>query len=464
MAAITDPQALAVGRAMAREDFYFFVRWMHLQTRKMRWLRARHHAVICNALMRVYRCELKRLIINIPPRYSKTELAVIYFIAWAIGKAPDSEFIHASYSATLAANNTSRIRDIVQSEEYRAIFPEMVLKMDSQAKDHWKTTDGGVVYATGADGTITGFGAGKVRDGFGGILSIDDPTSANDAHSEVMLKKAITWYQNAAESRLNNPQVTAVVLIMQRINEMDLAGWLKDGGTGEDWEVISLPALQDDGSALWPEKHTVEDLKRMQMTKPMAFASQYQQQPSPIEGAIFQPDKIETWTAIPAGTEFIRAWDLASTQDDGDWTAGLKLGKMPDGRFMIADVARFQGRPETVEAGIKNAAGRDGHGVTVGLPQDPGQAGKAQIAYLTKQLAGYTVKSSPESGDKITRAEPFASQVNVGNVVMLRAPWNDALIAELRVFPNGKFDDQVDAASRAFNALVEAGDWSFTSI
>ena len=158
-------------------------------------------------------------------------------------------------------------------------------------------------------------------------------------------------------------------------------------------------------------------------------------------------------SAIPAGSQFVRAWDLAASVDTGDWTAGIKLGLTQSGRWIIADVIRLQGSAETVESAIVNGAKRDGTSCSIKLPQDPGQAGKAQVAYLTKQLSGFSVSSAPVTGNKVVRAEPFASQVNVGNVMMLKAPWNDALISELRVFPNGKNDDQVDALSDAFSSL-----------
>lgn len=422
---------------------------MFLKRRGYPWLRGPHHKQICNALMRVFRGECKRLIINVAPRYSKTELAVVNFISWALGKCPDAEFIHTSYSGRLAANNAWQAREMVQHEEYRAIFPEVKLRTDSQAKDEWRTTEGGCVYAVGAGGSITGYGAGKHRPGFGGAIIIDDPHKADEARSEVIRKSVIEWFQNTLESRKNSPD-TPIILIMQRLHEEDLAGWLLNGGNGEKWELINLKTLQDDGTALWPDKHSPDDLRRMQKAAPYTFSGQYQQEPCPPEGNIFKPGMIPVVDAIPAGTQFVRAWDLAATDNDGDWTAGGKLGQCPDGRYIIADMECFQGGPHEVEATIKNTAGRDGRNARIRIPQDPGQAGKAQVAYFTRMLSGYTVKALPVTGDKVTRAEPFASQVNVGNVMMLRAPWNDKLIAEMRVFPNGAHDDQVDALADAF--------------
>lgn len=440
----------------AREDLYDYTRWMFLQRKGFVWQKATHHRIVCDALMRVYRGECKRLIVNIPPRYSKTEL-VNNFVSWSTGKAPDSEFILTSYSAQLASNNSWQIRESVQNPAYREIFPEVALRADSAAKHEWRTTQGGLVYAAGAGGTITGYGAGKHRPGFGGAIIIDDPHKADEARSDVIRQGVIEWFQTTLESRKNDPENTPIILIMQRLHEKDLAGWLIDGGNGEEWEVVSLPALREDGTALWPEKHTVDRLRMMQQAAPYTFAGQYQQRPSPPEGNIFKPDRIEVVEAIPEGTRFVRGWDFAASIEeigkDPDYTVGGKLGVTPSGRLIIADVARLRGGPETVEAALVNTAKRDGSGVRVRIPQDPGQAGKAQAANFTKLLAGFGVTAKPVSGDKITRAEPLAAQVNVGNVMMLRAEWNDPLIAEMRVFPNGAHDDQVDALSDAFDEL-----------
>ncbi|MFA6213562.1 MAG: phage terminase large subunit [Candidatus Obscuribacterales bacterium] len=445
---------LVAGSVLADEDFYTFSRWMFLHQRGYKWVKAEHHKTICDALMRVYRGECKRLIINIPPRYSKTQLCVVNFMAWTLGHYPDSEFIHTSYSGRLATGNSWQTREMVQHEAYQRIFPSVLLREDSQAKDEWRTTAGGCVYAVGAGGTITGYGAGKHRDGFGGALILDDPHKADEARSDVMRQNVIDWFQNTLESRKNSPN-TPIILIMQRLHEHDLSGWLLDGGNGETWEHVCMPALRDDGTALWPAKHDADELRRMMDSSPYTFAGQYQQRPAPPEGNLFKPDNIPLVDALPEYMHYVRAWDLASTAGGGDWTVGFKLGIDYEGnRITIADIVRLRGSPEDVERAIKNTAARDGLNVVIHLPQDPGQAGKSQIAYLTKQLIGFTIQSATVSGDKITRAEPFASQCNVGNVSMLKAPWNDALINEMRMFPNSANDDQIDAGSLAFQAIT----------
>ncbi len=454
-----EPRELVALEEASRESLMAFVALMFWRRRGYAWSLARHHLKICEALERVFRGEVRRLVINCPPRYSKTELAVVNFIAWALGRVPDAEFIHASYSATLAASNSAAVRALVQHEGYRSIFPSIALQ--DEARSHWTTTAGGVMYAAGAGGTITGFGAGKGRDGFGGAIIIDDPHKPDEARSEVIRKGVIDWFQNTLESRKNDPARTPIILIMQRLHESDLAGWLLVGGNGEPWEHVCLEAIQPDGTALWPEKHDLKELRRMEQASPYVFAGQYQQRPAPAEGGLFRPDRIQVIEALPAlPIKWVRGWDLASTTD-GDWTCGGKIGHLPDGRFVIADMVRVREGPDDRDAVIYATATRDGMGTTIDIPQDPGQAGKTQVSYLTRMLAGLNVQSSPETGDKVTRAEPFAAQVNVGNVLMLRGAWNDALLDEMRMFPNGTFDDQVDCLSRGFAALVNARSFLF---
>lgn len=441
----------------AREDLYDFSRWMFLRRKGYQWQRARQHAIICGALMRVYRGECKRLIINVPPRYSKTELAVVNFIAWSLGKVPDAEFIHASYSGTLAINNSAAVRSVVLHEAYAEIFPDAQLASD--AKAHWTTTAGGVMYATGTGGTITGFGAGKHRPGFAGAIILDDPHKADEARSDVMRQGVIDWFQNTLESRKNSPD-TPIIVIMQRLHEKDLSGWLlgekpgvEPGGNGEVWEHVCIPVWNEDGTPLWPEKHSAEVLMAMEGASPYVFAGQYRQRPSPPSGGVIKPDMLQVVDALPVGPiEWCRGWDLASTVG-GDYTAGVKFGRLADGRYVIADVVEERMVSDQRDALMRAVADKDR--CKQSIPQDPGQAGKSQVLAMAKLLAGHILHFSLESGDKTTRADPMASQINAGNVLVLRAPWNQKFFDQCRTFPFGSFDDKVDAASRAFNALLK---------
>ena len=179
------------------------------------------------------------------------------------------------------------------------------------------------------------------------------------------------------------------------------------------------------------------------------------------DGGVFTPEMITIVEVAEAGTQWVRGWDLAGTEVDlkkpnvdPDWTAGPLLGRQPSGRFIIGDVKRIRGMPHTVEKFLKTTMVNDGPAVLHSIPQDPGQAGKFQVKYFAGAFAGHRLHFSPETGDKVTRAEPFASQVNAGNVDMIRGAWNDSYTLELGAFPNGDFDDQVDGSSRGFEQLL----------
>lgn len=412
-----------------------------------------HQDEICRHLERVVIGDIRRLIINIPPRSGKTEFAVRCFIAWCMGNWPHSEFIHASYAKRLAAANTYAVRAIMQHEVYREIFDHTELMVDSKARDEFRTAQGGIVYATGNEGTITGYGAGSISEEFGGAIVIDDPAKPDEAESDVIREGVLEWFQNTIESRKNHPD-TPIIIIAQRLHERDLPGWLLDGGNGEHWDLLKIPARADDGTSFWPEQFPPAMLDRLEAANPYVFAGQYQQEPAPRSGGAFQPSAIEIVDALPAGLRFVRGWDLAATKDAGDWTACVLLAVDGDGRTWIAHADRIRGGPDAVERMLVNTAKADGPSVRQSIPQDPGQAGVAQKAYLSRKLAGCTFEFSVESGDKATRASPVAAQVNVGNVRMLRGPWVEWLRHEMRAFPKGANDDGIDALARAYNTAT----------
>lgn len=451
-----DAEELLALQTKCKTDFYFFSRCMFFERKNFKWMHNWHHRFICDKLMAVFRGEITRLIINIPPRYSKTELVVVNFVAWCMGQVPDCEFIYTTYSADLAHNYNAQARDLIKTEAYQRIFPSVKVSVDKDAKGHWGTTDGGVCYSAGVGGTMTGYGAGKMREQFGGAILLDDPHKASEARSKKRRENVHNWFAETLKTRLNDPKRTPMIIIMQRLHEDDLTGWLLAGNDDDEWEHVKLPALQPDGTALWEAKHNVQQLKAMEKAKPYMFAGQMQQEPTPGDGGEFDTSMLEIVDALPAtAKKCCRGWDLAASLEAGDYTAGVKIYDGGDGYFYVADVERGQWDSATVRATIKLNAEMDGKLTAIRLPQDPGQAGKAQAKSFTQLLAGYNVTCAPVSGDKIVRSEPFSAQVNAGNVRLLRGEWNKEFKDELKYFPLGTNDDQVDAAADAFNHLFD---------
>jgi predicted phage terminase large subunit-like protein len=330
------------------------------------------------------------------------------------------------------------------------------LKADARAAGRFVTELGGEYFAIGAQGAVTGRRAD--------LVLVDDPIrSFADAESFSAREHLWEWFRSELVTRLK-PR-GRIVLVMTRWHCDDLAGRLIEHG---GWSVLRLPALaeMDDplgrevGAALWPEwEDRPALLEKRALLGERHFSALFQQAPLRAGGQMFDPRQLQVVDVVPEGVA-VRGWDLAATaagKGDPDWTVGVKLVRDAGGRLFIDDVVRFRAVPSAVFERIRAVAVADGKAVTVDLPQDPGQAGKSQIMYLTQYLAGYRVVSSRETGEKSTRAEGLSSQVNNGLVSMRRAGWNMAFMDELASFPGGGKDDQVDAFTRAFVFLISQG-------
>lgn len=426
---------------------------------------AQHHALILQAMEEVSQTPHGRLMIFAPPGSAKSSYASVVFPSRFLGARPNRRLILASYGDELARKMGRRTRSIVRQSRYTGIFGAR-LTTESQAAQSFSLTNGSEYMATGILSGVTG----NRGDG----LIIDDPVKGRkEADSQVI--RDTTWgeYQDSLKTRL--VPGGWIVLIQTRWHQDDLAGrilpenWKGESGLikcrdGASWRVLCLQALcetesdplgRKQGEYLWPEWFDRQHWAQFE-NLPITWASLYQQIPAPLEGGLFKPQNLQIIDALPiGGVRWVRGWDLASVAEGGDWTVGGKLGQLPDGRFVIADVVRDQLGPDERDALIYGTARLDGVETKISLPQDPGQAGKTQVLYLTRQLAGFNVHSSPESGSKIVRAEPFAAQVNAGNVLMVRGGWNERLVDEMRMFPQPP-DDQIDALSRAFAAFIPA--------
>lgn len=406
-----------------------------------------HHVTMSETLMRVFRGEITRLIINIPPRYTKTELAVVNFMAWTLGLAPDCEFIHISYSKRLAANNAYNARALVKSEAYQEIFPDVKLMEDSKARDEWRTQQGGVVYATGSDGTITGYGAGKLRAGFGGAIIIDDPHKAAEAESATQRQNVIEFYKSTVESRCNSAH-TPIIVIMQRLHHNDLVGWLLDGGSGDPWEILKMPAIDEQGNALWSFKHTIERLKLMQASNPYQFAGQYLQEPTPRDGGMIKSAWLEgtRYKTLPAEKiRIVQSWDTAykaaQINDPSACTTWLQTAN----RYYLIESFVMRGEYPAVKRTMLSKYQQFQPDVVLIEDKASGQS----LIQELRQTRITVIAIKPE-GDKETRLNAVSTEFEAGKVWLPEsASWLPAYEAELFAFPKAKHDDQVDSTSQA---------------
>jgi predicted phage terminase large subunit-like protein len=414
---------------------------------------APHHALLLDRLQAVADGGCDRLMVLMPPGSAKSTYASVIFPAWWLMRHPRANVVAACHTESLAAHFGRRVRAVLV--EHGGDDPG--LARDDRAAGRFATTAGGNYFATGVRGPLMGRRAD--------LIVIDDPIKSQaEADSGATRDALWDWFRADLTTRLTPSG--RIVLVMTRWHEDDLAGRLLAAGDG--WQTLCLPAIAgaDDpfrppGAALWPEWENEAALARKrQAVGPRAWSALYQQSPRREAEALFQIGRIGVLDAAPACRREVRAWDLAATAADSgrdpDWTAGLKLGRAESGGLVVLDVQRLRGGPMEVAERIVQTARLDGRSVAVGLPQDPGQAGKQQVAWLTGLLAGFRVVSSPEVGSKLARAEVVAAQVEAGALATVRAGWTRALLDELRDFPGGRKDDQVDALARALAMLADA--------
>ena len=416
-----------------------------------------HQEAICNALERVVLGKTKRLIINVPPRSGKTELAVINFIAWCMGNFPDSEFIHASYSKRLATNNTFNARAIMQHEAHAEIFGTPMLRQDSNAKDEFRTEEGGVVYATGNEGTITGYGGGKMRSSFGGAIIIDDPHKAGEGDSDTMRKNVLDWFSTTMESRKNSPD-TPIIVIMQRLHEDDLSGFLLKGGNGEQWENLCIPAVNDAGESFWPEQFPLHDLKRLEATNVYRYAGQYQQRPAPKGGGIFKDEWWRYYKALPALEHRVIYADTAQkTKEANDYSVFQCWGKTQTGQAVLIDQIRGKWEaPDLLTQArafwLKHKASTNPAKLRAMKVEDKA-SGTGLIQTLKRE--GVPIIAIQRNIDKVTRAMDVVPMIQSGNVFLPEdAAWLSDYLAEATVFPNGANDDQLDPTMDAISDML----------
>jgi len=331
----------------------FFTRYFFKKKFGNKFILNSHHLVIIDVLERVAKGELKRVMFNIAPRYSKTELVVKNFMSWGFALNPSCKFIHLSYSDTLALDNSEEIKDLISSEEYQNLFPKVKIKTDSRAKNKWYTTENGGVLARSSSGQVTGFGAGRVEEEneeidlfltpleefqrFSGAIIIDDPIKPDDASSDVIRDKINLKFETTIRSRTNSRN-TPIIVVMQRLHEEDLCGYLQNIEPGE-WTIISMPVINEDGTALWQHKHTIEDLQKIRNANEFVFDTQYMQDPKPNVGLLFPKNDLNFYNGLEFDrkkSDFCSAFiDIA---DDGDDNHCVPISYNVGSKIFINDV------------------------------------------------------------------------------------------------------------------------------
>lgn len=412
----------------------------------------RHHAQICEALERVERGECPRLMIFAPPRHTKSELASRRFPAWYVGRNPAKQLICATYGQEFADDFGRDVREIVRSEEFTRLF-DTQLAPDSTARSKWRTSEGGIYVSVGVDGPATGRGAH--------VALIDDPFKDRKSAESAANRKAVwDWYRAVLRTRLMPGG--AIVLIMTRWHEDDLAGrLLAEAATGgEQWEVISLPAIEN-GLPLWPEWFGIGELEAIRRTLgPRDWLALYQQQPTAEDGIDFRREDFRYYSDAPRDLNIYIASDFAVTEAArADFTELAVLGVDPLGNVYALDW--WYGQKEApvwiaaIIAMIKHWVGR-------GLIEFIGENGvirRAVEPYLRKSMieerAFVSLEWVTRSADKVATAAPFKALVQNGRFYVPRTEWAERLVDQLLKFPGGKHDDAVDACANFGLRLAE---------
>lgn len=444
------------------------------------------------------------LVINVSPGTTKTTVCSVMFPAWAwvarppAGFAPDAErawalkagrdedprpkgrnlrFITGSYASDITLKSSSLSRDIIRCEKYRDYFPEIRLRADQDAKSDYSNETKGARFSTSVGARVMGTHAH--------IQVIDDPVDPEQALSDADRLRANNYMDNL-NTRSVDKKLTPLVLIMQRLHEDDpTAHVLKKRKNvrhvklpcDDSWD-IQPPELRGryvDGlfDPVRMGRDVLEDQRRVLGS--YKYAGQFGQDPRPREGGMFQKHWFEVVDAAPShamggiNSPDIRGWDLAASKKKQGAagstqaaTSGVKIkivggrlldGKLVGGTVYILDDVNLHGTSGKVQKAMRNTATQDGMGCIQDVPQDPGQAGKAQVKEIARNLHGFTVRSSVESGDKVVRADPLSAQVEAGNVKLVKGDWNDDYLDEVAFFPNGR-KDRVDATVRAYNRAI----------
>lgn len=421
----------------------------------------RHHKRMAEAFERVANGTCKRLIINMPPRHTKSEFASYLLPAWFLGKFPHKKVIQTSHTAELAVGFGRKVRNLVDSEVYQRIFPGVGLQTDSKAAGRWNTSKGGDYFAIGVGGAVTGKGAD--------ILIIDDPHSEQEAamaaSNPEVYDKVYEWYTSGPRQRLQPGG--AIVIVMTRWSQRDLTGQVIKASAqrgGEEWEVIEFPAILPSGNPLWPEFWSLEELEALKEELPNSkWQAQYQQNPVGNESAIVKRDWWKWWEPDrPPSCEYIlQTWDTAFEKNNrADYSAGTTWGVFTNdedhGAPNIILLDTYKKRVEWVDL-KKDVLEQYQRWEPDGMLIEKKATG-APLIYELRAMGIPVQEYTPSKGqDKIARLNSVSDIIASGKVWVPQTRWAEELVDEIAAFPSGEHDDLVDATTLALMRFRQGG-------
>jgi predicted phage terminase large subunit-like protein len=447
----------AKDREKCHEEFMSFVGEMWSA-----FIHGKHHEIMADAFERVAKGELKRLIINMPPRHTKSEFASYLLPAWFLGKYPDKKIIQTAHTAELAVGFGRKVRNLVNSPDYKAIFPNVSLQSDSKAAGRWNTSQGGDYFAIGVGGAVTGKGAD--------LLIIDDPHSEQEGASADInvFNRTYEWYTSGPRQRLQPNG--AIVVVMTRWHNKDLTGQVVDAsikrGGADQWEVIELPAIMPSGSPLWAEFWKMEELQALKAELPNSkWMAQYQQDPTSEEGALVKRDWWQIWEGRnPPDCEFvIQSWDTAFMKNQrADFSACTTWGVfyLEDDDGMLAPnlilLDAYQERLEFPE--LKKMAMEKYKAYTPDAFIVEAKAAGMPLIFELRAMGIPVQEYTPSRGnDKISRVNAVSDLFASGVVWAPETRWAEETIEQFAGFPNMEHDDLVDSTTQALLRFRQGG-------
>ena len=409
-----------------------------------------HHEIIAKKLEQIANGEIRRLIINMPPRHTKSEFASFLFPAWMIGKNPDMKIIQATHTTELAVNFGRKIKNLIETEDYRDIFQGTELSADSKASGRWDTKRGGMYYAVGVGSNLAGRG--------GDLIIIDDPHSEQTALSNNGFDQAWDWYTGGPRQRLQPGG--SIVLVQTRWSEKDMTGQLiraqaKDK-MADQWDVVELPAIMPSGEPCWPEFWSKTELEHVKASvPPYKWNAQYQQNPTAEELSILKREWWQKWTKteVPNLQYVIQSYDTAfSRKETADFSAittwGVfypqEIGSAP--AIILLDVRKGRWDFPELKA-VANELYNFWEPETVIIEA---KASGMPLTQELRQIGIPVVNFTPSKGnDKLSRVHSISPLFEAKMVWAPDEPWADEMIEECAAFPNGQYDDLVDSMTQA---------------